>query len=326
MGKVENGCFNKNMANNTMSKCLSLASFCAEPPQPPAEVYVERKKANFAASPMEFSEGDRLAVVAVHFGTTHADTRERCMVAINDLIKKSYPGARFAEAYTSRIIIHRLKQRGVEVATPSEVFAQLHREGYTHLLVQSTHIIEGVEMESLRREVDAMRSQFKQIRLGRPLLYSPEDFSATIEALAHHIPHASYDAVVLVGHGTYTPITASYAMMDYMIKVQGYAHWCVSTIENYPSMDEVLSFLNARAAQRVLLVPFMFVAGEHAKEDIAGDWREQLEDAGYHVDVMMEGMGENPRIQRIFMRHMNFAAHCRELDIMSKKHHYSLGE
>ncbi len=309
-----------------MNKSLSFSSFCAELPSPPSEVHEERKKANFEPSLMEFSEGDRLAVVAVHFGTTHQDTREKCMGAINDLMKASYPEATFAEAYTSRIIIHQLKQRGVGMPTPSEVFAQLQREGITHLLVQSSHIIDGVEMESLRREVDAMRSQFKQIRLGRPLLYTPDDFRATIHALVSHLPHESYDAVVLVGHGTYTPITASYAMMDYMLKGQGYENWCVATIENYPSMEEVMSFLSARAAQRVLLVPFMFVAGEHAKEDIAGDWKEELEEVGYQVDVLMKGLGENPDIQRIFMKHMNFAAHCRELDIMNKKHYYSLGQ
>ncbi len=301
---------------------LSLSSFCAPHLREFAAPSPDKKKVNFERAEMSFSEGDSLAVVAVHFGTTHEDTRVRSIEAINQMVQAHYPKACFAEAYTSRIIINRLKERGITKYTPAEIFARLKSEGYTHLLVQSTHIIDGVEMESLRHEVDAMKGSFKQIRLGRPLLYTPEDYSAAIDALTA-VPHQG-DAVVLVGHGTYTPITASYAMMDYMLKAKGFEHWCVGTIENYPSLDEVLGFLSARQASRVTLVPFMFVAGEHAKEDIAGEWKEQLEEAGYEVDVFMQGMGENAGIQAIFMQHMHFAATHRYLDIMSKKRMYAM--
>lgn len=285
---------------------------------------VDKKKVNFERAEMQFSAGDSLAVVAVHFGTTHEDTRVRSIEALNQMVRAHYPKAAFAEAYTSRIIINRLKERGVNKYTPAEVFARLHAEGYTHLLVQSTHIIDGVEMESLRHEVDSFKTSFKQIRLGRPLLYTPEDYSAAIAALSTHIPDTS-DAIVLVGHGTYTPITASYAMMDYMLKAKGLDKWCVATIEAYPALDEVFTFLEERRAKSVTLAPFMFVAGEHAKEDIAGEWKEALEEAGYEVNVFMHGMGENAGIQRIFMQHMHFAATHRYLDIMSKKRMYAMG-
>ncbi len=302
---------------------ISLSSFCAPHLCEAVTVSTDKKKVNFERAEMSFSAGDSLAVVAVHFGTTHEDTRERSIEAINQKVMSHYPNACFAEAYTSRIIINRLKERGIIKHTPAEVFNRLKAEGYTHLLVQSTHIIDGVEMESLRHEVDAMKGSFKQIRLGRPLLYTPEDYNAAIDALTSHVPSKS-DAIVLVGHGTYTPITASYAMMDYMLKAKGFDNWCVGTIENYPSLDEVFAFLQARGARTVTLAPFMFVAGEHAKEDIAGEWKESLEEAGYEVDVFMQGMGENPAIQGIFMQHMHFAATHRYLDIMSKKRMYAM--
>ena len=39
----------------------------------------------------------------------------------------------------------------------------------------STNIIDGVEMESLRRDVESALPFFKEIRVGTPLLYSIED-------------------------------------------------------------------------------------------------------------------------------------------------------
>ena len=38
----------------------------------------------------------------------------------------------------------------------------------------------------------------------------------------------------------------------------------------------------------------MFVAGDHVNNDIAGDWKKELEDNGYKVSVLMEGLGQNP--------------------------------
>lgn len=37
-------------------------------------------------------------------------------------------------------------------------------------------------MESLRKDVATMKSSFKEIRIGNPLLYTPEDYEAVIVA------------------------------------------------------------------------------------------------------------------------------------------------
>ena len=61
-----------------------------------------------------------------------------------------------------------LKARGVEKLNPIEALEKLKTDGYTHVLIQSTNIIEGIEMESLRKDVATMKSSFKEIRIGNP--------------------------------------------------------------------------------------------------------------------------------------------------------------
>ena len=61
---------------------------------------------------------------------------------------------------------------------------KLIADGYTHLVIQPTNIIEGIEMEALRKEVKLYQKKFKDIRLGNALLYSPEDYQATVKAIA----------------------------------------------------------------------------------------------------------------------------------------------
>lgn len=265
-------------------------------------------------------KGDKAAILMVHFGTTHSDTRALTIDALNERVKKQFPDVEVREAYTSRIIIKRLSDRGIVKLNPLEALQQLHKEGYTHILIQGSTIIQGVEMESLIRNVDEVKGLFKDIRIGNPLLYDPHDYELVINVITADADKNK--AYVLVGHGTYDPTTAQYAMLDYMLKAKGFNNFIVGTIEGYPEYDDMLNQLKKSGLKDVILVPFMFVAGEHAKNDITIDWKEMLEKEGYNVSVKMEGLGQNKGIQDIIVSHMQFTSHNRKLDIMEKKSVY----
>lgn len=281
---------------------------------------------NFIESDLfaSMQQGDKAAVLVVHFGTTHADTREKTIDAVNRKIADAFPGIEVREAWTSRIVVYRIKQQGTQKLNPEEALKQLKAEGYTHILIQSSNIIEGIEMESLRKDVAAQEKGFKEIRISTPLLFTPEDYEKVIAAITPK--GAKEGATLLVGHGTYTPATAQYAMTDYMLKAKGFHNYFVGTIEGYPSFDDAAAQIRESGANKVLLMPFMFVAGEHAKNDIAGDWKEELEKQGYEVSVLNEGLGENPEIQNIIAEHARFTATHKYLDIVKKKKEYAKGQ
>lgn len=267
-------------------------------------------------------EGDKIALLMVHFGTTHDDTRAVTIDAINRKVMQEFPRMEFREAYTSRIIMRRLAKRGVRKLNPVEALAQLKSEGFTHVIVQSTNIIDGIEMESLRKDIDQMRPLFKEIRLGMPLLYTPEDYKQVIGCLAGKSKEKTF--TILVGHGTYTPATAQYAMLDYMLQAEGHTDFAVGTVEGYPTFDNAVDRLQGqKKIKQVQLLPFMFVAGDHAKNDIAGDMKEALEKKGYKVTPLLEGLGEQPAIQQIYIDHIRFILKHRQVDIVKKKKDYA---
>lgn len=281
---------------------------------------------NFVESDLfgSMQTGDKAALLVVHFGTTHDDTRALTIDAVNKKMTETFPGLEVREAWTSRIIAFRLKTRDIYKSNPEEALARLKADGYTHVLIQSSNIIEGIEMESLRKDVATHEKVFKEIRIGTPLLFTPEDYEAVIAAIT---PNGIRDgAVLLVGHGTYTPTTAQYAMMDYMLKAKGFDNYIVGTIEGYPSFDDALIQIKKGGYKKVQLMPFMFVAGEHAKNDISGDWKDELEKQGYEVTVFMEGLGQNPAVQDIFVEHARFSATHKYLDIVKKKKDYAEGK
>lgn len=267
-------------------------------------------------------EGDKIALLMVHFGTTHDDTRAVTIDAINRKVMQEFPQMEFREAYTSRIIMRRMAKRGVRKLNPVEALAQLKSEGFTHVIVQSTNIIDGIEMESLRKDIDQMRPLFKEIRLGMPLLYTPEDYKQVIGYLAGKSKKKTF--TILVGHGTYTPATAQYAMLDYMLQAEGHTDFAVGTVEGYPTFDNAVDRLQGqKKIKQVQLLPFMFVAGDHAKNDIAGDMKEALEKKGYKVTSLLEGLGEQSAIQQIYIDHIRFILKHRQVDIVEKKKDYA---
>jgi len=263
---------------------------------------------------------DKAAILMVHFGTTHDDARTLTIDALNRKVKQEFPNIEMREAYTSRIVIKRLGEKGLKKQNPLEALLQLKSEGYTHILIQPSTIIDGVEMESLNKNVDEIKAKFKDIRIGNPLLYNPHDYESVIEVMTKGADKNT--AYVLVGHGTSDASTAQYAMLDYMLKAKGHENFFVGTIEGYPEYDDMLAQLKASGLKKVILIPFMFVSGEHAKNDIAGDWKEDLEKEGYKVEVKMVGLGENPDIQDIYISHLKFITKHRKIGIMEKKSIY----
>lgn len=55
-------------------------------------------------------------------------------------------------------------------------------------------------------------------------------------------------------------------------------------------------------------MPFMVVAGDHAKNDMAGDdedsWKVIFEKEGFKVECILKGIGEFNGIQKIYLNHI----------------------
>lgn len=268
-------------------------------------------------------EGDKGAILITHFGTTHDDTRAVTLDAINKAVKERHPNLEVREAYTSRIIIKRLKdKKGIIKLNPTEALQQLHNDGYTHVLVISTSITNGVEVTSVMREVAHLPFNFKKIRVATPLLFHEADYDKLIKLItADSQPDI---ATIWVGHGTYDVATAQYAMLDHMLMLSGHPNVIIGCVEGYPYYEQALQRLKATGLKKVVLRPLMIVAGEHAKEDIAEDWKENLTKAGFEVELRLEGLGELPELQQILNDKIDFYSQYRRLLIGEKKKVYEV--
>jgi len=244
-----------------------------------------------------------VALLMVHFGTTYDESRQKTIDVINDKARQAFPQMKVAEAYTSRTVMKRLAEKGIQKETPTDVLLRLRAEGYRSVKVQPTFVIDGREMNQLCREIDQLRPFFDTISVGTPLLYTTVDCQRVCNVLTdrHPVDEKKREHVVFVGHGTRGPATALYSQLDYMLHANGHPNYHVATIEGYPTLRTVTAQLKAQRAKIVTLVPLLFVAGDHASNDIAVEWKEALEAEGFVVNTAIEGLGEVPEIQDLYI-------------------------
>ncbi len=251
------------------------------------------------------------AILVVSFGTSHGDTREKTIGAIEKDITEAFPDYEIRRAFTSQMILKVLEKRdGVVIDSVTEAMNKLVEEDFQEVFVQPTHVIPGDEYDEMEEAVNAFGHRIDRLTIGTPLLYTNEDYTKVIQAVMEQFPNLEKtEALVLMGHGTDHPINAVYAALDYQFKDMGYSNVFVGTVEAYPDIEGIYKKVDAYKPERVILRPLMVVAGDHARNDMAGDdedsWKTIFETAGYKVDCIMKGLGEIKAIRDIYLEHIH---------------------
>lgn len=255
---------------------------------------------------------DELMVVS--FGTSYNDNRRMTVGAIEDAIEKAFPDYSVRRAFTSQIIIDHVKSRDNEIIdNVTEALDRAEKNGVKRLVIQPTHLMNGLEYTDLVNEVAERSDAFEKVSIGEPLLTSDEDFNAVMKAITEAT--AEYDdgetAICFMGHGTEADSNQIYAKMQDLLTSSGYENYYVGTVEATPSLEDVLAKVQAGEYKKVVLEPLMIVAGDHANNDMAGDedgsWKKTFEDAGYEVTCLVRGLGELEPIQQLFVQHAQAA-------------------
>ena len=253
------------------------------------------------------------ALLVISFGTSYAETRKKTIEATEELLKKAYPEHDFYRAFTSRVIIKKLKKRDdLFIDLPKEALQKLKEAGYTEVICQTTHIINGHEYDITLKELKAFEKDFEVLKLGRPLLTSADDYKKTMDILVNHMPDfKENEALIYMGHGSYHHANSTYPCMDYILKHHGHENVYVATVEGFPELSDILPKLEEKKYKKIILAPFMLVAGDHAINDMASDeedsWKTQLIEAGFEVEIILQGLGEYTEIQELFLEHLKEA-------------------
>ena len=250
-------------------------------------------------------DGTRPAILVVSFGTSYNDSRDKTIGAIETAIADEYPNYDVRRAFTSQIIIDKLRERdGLEIDNVEEALDRLVSDGVKELVVQPTHVMSGYEYDDLAAAVDAYKDKFDAVAMGAPLLDTEEDYMELFRTLTDET--AQYDtdgtAIVFMGHGTEHEANAAYAELQQTFNDMGKSNYFIGTVEAAPTLDDIIAAVKAGGYTRVVLEPLMIVAGDH------GSWKTEFEKAGFEVECVLKGMGEMPGVQQMYCDHVREAA------------------
>jgi len=251
------------------------------------------------------------AILVVSFGTSYNDTRKVTIEATENKIKDAFPDYDVYRAFTAQIIIDKLKARdNLVIDNVKEAMERLKKEKYSEVYIQPLHIINGAEYDDLIEETNEYKDYFNILKVGKPLLTTEDDYKKVIDAIKDKFENLNdNEAIAFMGHGTHHIANAQYSELAYMIHDEGYKNVFVGTVEGYPSIDNVIRKLKENNIEKVTLMPFMLVAGDHANNDMAGDeedsWKTILKKEGFEVETYIHGLGEIDAIRDIYIEHLN---------------------
>ena len=249
-------------------------------------------------------------ILLVAFGSSYPEARVS-FENIEKAVKAAFPDVPVRWAYTSKIIRKKLARQGRQTDSVEIALSKMMAEGFTHVGVQSLHTIMGEEYHDLVATVHAFSRMPERMHIvmGDPLLSSQEDMIAVTEAIVQNVPEKrkKSDAVVLMGHGTPHPANAFYAALMYHLQ-QSDPRLFVGTVEGSPDISDILKNLKDNKIRKAWLMPFMSVAGDHARNDMAGDeadsWKSILSKAGIQCEIVLKGTAEYDNMLAIWVSHL----------------------
>ncbi len=251
------------------------------------------------------------AILVVSFGTTHLDTMEKTITAIEQDIRENFTEYQVYRAFTSQAVLNKLKrEEQLSFDNVREAMERMAGDGIETVVVQPTHVINGIENDKMMRDLKEYTGLFGRIRVGKPLLSSVADYKKAIHAVMADVQLDEGEALVLMGHGTDHHANSAYPTLEYTFHALGYTRVLVGTVEGFPNLRNVMRKLEIADIKKVILMPFMIVAGDHAKNDMVGEedsWQTELEAAGYEVRAIVKGLGENKGIRNIYAEHIEEA-------------------
>ena len=227
-------------------------------------------------------------IIVVNHGTVDQDVRARSIddfvLSIGDRLEE----ADIVSVYTDGDIRRRLRENvGEKVQNLKAAILSMKERGVTDLVVVSTNVHDCEEYKRLKDETVGLAGLFRTVGISQPLIYSETDMGVSARAVKSAFGEiVGEDILILVTTGDKADGEEELKVFEKSLQ-EHLPNSHVATLHGENKLYRVIKKLKTAGneSERVVLVPFEFMAGENVENE-----------------VLIE------EFQRLYMRHLYDAA------------------
>ncbi len=203
-------------------------------------------------------------------------------------------------AFTSELGRKALAQRRIKSDSVNKAIEKMVFEKFTHICIQSLHLIPGVEYKNLLTDVQKCTEKHNVIiKLASPLFCENSFFNQAVQVLSDNSQaiKSSSEAVLYMGHGTNKEEESDadelyLSLAEALIKKHPSVY--LACMKGSIELEQVIADMKKRSIEKVYLYPLLTLIGRHAKEDMGGNnddsWKSQLENEGFICEVRLHSL------------------------------------
>ena len=233
------------------------------------------------------------AILTVSFGTSIPEAEQTCIRPVEEAIRRAFPEWEVRRAFTSRIIMRKMQARGEAIDSETGALERLRADGFEQIVVAPTHIIPGEEYGRVCAAAEGRR-------ISEPLLANDDDLDWMAGVLAA-VAREEGRPLLMMGHGTEHAADETYVRLRERLP----ENVLLACVEGEHSLETALPALDRLPERKLTLAPLMLVAGDHARNDMAGDdgdsWKSVLTARGFDVRTRLQGLGALECVQQRFV-------------------------
>lgn len=255
----------------------------------------------------------KIAILLAAFGSRN----ENAISALNNItqrVQETYPDMQVRLAYTSKIIRGHMKRAGEEVDSVPKALNRLLDEGFTHVIIQSLHLIPGMEFHEIlgiANDYTIRDNGFNRVEIGLPLVAGESGLETVVDAFLSIAEEGKgdNDVVLFMGHGTRHDGAVYYAALHREFQKRDKTiHMGVMEHIEEAGIDVIIDRFKQNGVKKAYLLPFLFGAGWHVARDMVGDtdnsWKTRLENEGIECEPVLKGAGEYDSLVNIWLGHL----------------------